>query len=68
MALVATTLAFLVALATQPAGVVLVGDWTATLLATAVAWLAGDNLRQRRLRWAALKERTRMLEREREEP
>jgi len=67
VALVATTLAFLVALATQPAGVVLVGDWTATLLATAVAWLAGDNLRQRRLRWAALEERTRMLERERED-
>ena len=32
-----------------------------------MAWLAGDNLRQRRLRWAALEERTRMLERERED-
>ena len=67
VALVATTLAFLVSLAAQPAGVVLVGDWSATLRATAVAWLAGDNLRQRRLRWAALEERARMLERERED-
>ena len=32
-----------------------------------VAWLAGDNLRQRRLRWTAMEERTRLLEREREE-
>ena len=67
VALGATTLTFLVALVAQPAGVVQVEDWTATLLATAVAWLAGDNLRQRRLRWASLEERARMLEREREE-
>ena len=67
VAIAATTLAFLVALLAQPAGVAQAQDWTATLLATAVAWLAGDNLRQRRLRWAALEERTRMLEREREE-
>ena len=45
----------------------LLGDWTATLLGVAVAWLAGDNLRQRRLRWESLEERARMLERERED-
>ena len=44
-----------------------VSDVISTLLATAVAWLAGDNLRQRRLRWAAMEERARMLERERED-
>jgi signal transduction histidine kinase len=63
----ATIAAFLVALAAQPPGVVLATDWAATLLAATVAWLAGDNIRQRRARWAALEERTVLLEREREE-
>ena len=67
VALVATATAFLVALVAQPTDVAQAQDWTATLLATAVAWLAGDNLRQRRARWASLQERTRMLERERED-
>ena len=57
----------MVALLAQPAGVVAVSDVISTMLAMAVAWLAGDNLRQRRLRWEALEERTRMLERERED-
>jgi signal transduction histidine kinase len=47
--------------------VVAPSDVISTLLATAVAWLAGDNLRQRRLRWAAMEERARLLERERED-
>lgn len=63
----ATVAAFVVALAAQPAGVVTPNDVVSTLLATTVAWLAGDNLRQRRLRWAAMEERTRLLERERED-
>ena len=63
----ATIAAFLVALAAQPPGVARPADWAATLLAATVAWLAGDNVRQRRARWAALEERTMLLEREREE-
>jgi len=67
IALGATVLALCVALGTQPAGVVALSDVISTMLATAVAWLAGDNLRQRRLRWAAMEERARLLERERED-
>jgi signal transduction histidine kinase len=67
VALGATAVAFVVALLAQPAGVVAVSDVISTMLATAVAWLAGDNLRQRRLRWEAMEERARMLERERED-
>lgn len=67
VALAATVAAFVVALLAQPAGVVALSDVVSTMLATAVAWLAGDNLRQRRLRWEAMEERARMLEREREE-
>lgn len=63
----ATIAALLVALAAQPPGVAGPSDWAATLLAATVAWLAGDNVRQRRARWAALEERTRLLERERED-
>ena len=67
LALVATVGAFSLALATQPAGIVALSDVISTILATAVAWLAGDNLRQRRLRWAAMEERARLLERERDD-
>ena len=42
-------------------------DWTSSLLAVAVAWLAGENHRSRRARWAALEDRAAMLENEREE-
>ena len=59
--------AMLAALATQPAGVVTSADWTSSLLAVAVAWLAGENSRSRRARWAALEDRAAMLENEREE-
>ena len=59
--------AFCVALAAQPPGVATPATWSSTLLATAVAWLMGENQRNRRARWAALEERSRRLEREREE-
>ena len=63
----ATTIAFTAALISQSSAVVQAQDWYASLLSLAVAWLAGDNVRERRLRWASMEERTRMLEREREE-
>jgi signal transduction histidine kinase len=63
----ATLTSLLVSLALQPPGVAMFGDWAATLLAALVAWLAGENLRQRRLRWAALEERAQLVERERAE-
>ena len=44
--------ALAVALAVQPAGVATPATWTSTLLATAVAWLAGENMRNRRARIA----------------
>jgi signal transduction histidine kinase len=59
--------AMVTALATQPAHVVTSADRTSSLLAIAVAWLAGENSRSRRARWAALEERAAMLENEREE-
>ena len=59
--------AMIVALATQPEHVVTSADRTSSLLAIAVAWLAGENSRSRRARWAALEERATMLENEREE-
>ena len=66
-ALVLSVAAMVAALATQPTGVVTSADWTSSLLAVAVAWLAGENYRTRRARWAALEERATMLENEREE-
>jgi signal transduction histidine kinase len=59
--------AFAVALAVQPVGIATAATWTSTLLAVAVAWLAGENMRNRRARIAALEERSARLEREREE-
>jgi signal transduction histidine kinase len=41
--------------------------WITSMLALAVAWLAGENLRIRQARWLALQERTRRIEAEREE-
>src|SRR3954453_2724989 len=67
IALVATVVAMVAALATQPDHVVSSSDWTSSLLAVAVAWLAGENQRSRRARWVALEERAEMLENEREE-
>jgi signal transduction histidine kinase len=51
----------------QPERVATASTWVASLLALAVAWLWGDNLRNRRARWAAMEERARRLEAEREE-
>jgi len=51
----------------QPEGVATASTWVASLLALAVAWLWGENLRNRRARWAAMEERARRLEAEREE-
>jgi signal transduction histidine kinase len=51
----------------QPERVATASTWIASLLAVAVAWLWGDNLRNRRARWAAMEERARRLEAEREE-
>ena len=62
-----TATALIVALTLQPPSVAQANDWIATLLATAVAWLAADNIRQRRARWAAMEERAQLLERERDE-
>lgn len=63
----ATIFVMTVAVLLQPPGVVDQATWISTELATIVAWLGGDNLRQRRARWAALQERNEFLEREREE-
>ena len=51
----------------QPTGVVDRASAIMTALATIVAWLGGENLRQRRARWIAMAERAELLEREREE-
>jgi signal transduction histidine kinase len=66
IAFVACLVAFIVSLGLQPSGVVTTATWVATLLLTAVAWLAADNLRTRRQRWSALRERALRLETERE--
>ena len=67
VALVVSLAVFSVALAAQPPGVATGAQWTSTLLATAVAWLLGENQRNRRARIASLEERAARLEREREE-
>jgi signal transduction histidine kinase len=66
IAFVACLVVFIVSLALQPSGVATTATWIATLLLTAVAWLAADNLRTRRQRWSALRERALRLETERE--
>jgi signal transduction histidine kinase len=67
LAFVATAAVLVIATLLQPAGVVQTADAVSIALATLVAWLAGENLRQRRNRWAALRERNELLERDREE-
>jgi signal transduction histidine kinase len=64
---VATEAVLTVAVRTQPEGVVTTSTWVSTLLFATVAGLVGDNLRQSRARWAALEERARFIESEREE-
>lgn len=67
VAFAATALTLLIAVALQPAGVVDRNSAIFAALGTVIAWLGGDNLRQRRVRWAALRERNELLERERED-
>ena len=54
------------ALALQSSELVDASSWITSLLTLTVAWLAGENLRGRRARWAALEERAWRLELERE--
>ena len=55
------------ALAVQPDGIATGSQWTSTILASLVAWLIGENQRNRRARWAAMEERAARQEQEREE-
>jgi len=66
-ALLATAAALTVAVLVQPSGIVDRASLISTALATLVCWLGGQNLRQRRARWAALRAQNARLEREREE-
>jgi signal transduction histidine kinase len=66
IALAAALTCMIVGLLLQPDNVVTASDTTSSLLAVAVAWLVGDNLRGRRARWRALHERNERLELERE--
>jgi len=63
----ATLAALTTAVWVQPGNITTASTWISTLLFAAVAGLAGENLRHRRARWAALTERARLLENEREE-
>jgi signal transduction histidine kinase len=63
----ATLIALSVAVWLQPDGVATTSTWVSTLLVAIVCGLGGDNLRHRRARWAALEERARFIEFEREE-
>jgi len=63
----ATVLTLSVAVWAQPSGVATASTWFSTLLLAAVAGLLGENLRHRRGRWAALEERARFVEMERED-
>ena len=65
-ALGAVVVALSAALIMQPSGVVTTATWISTLLAVAVAWLSGENIRSRRVQVSALQDRARRLEHERE--
>ena len=67
IALAMTFAALSIAVAAQPDGIADRSTWATTELATAAAWLAGDNLRQRRGRIAAQRDREALLIRERDE-
>lgn len=67
VAFVVTAVVLTAAVLLQPAGVVDRSTAISTALATVVFWLVGENVRQRRARWEALRERNESLEREREE-
>jgi len=63
---IAAAAAMTVALSLQAPSVRSTGTWISTELAIVVAWLAAENLRNRRARWAELHARAERLERERE--
>jgi signal transduction histidine kinase len=63
----ATLMVLTVAVWVQPGGVATASTWFSTLLLAGVAGLLGENLRDRRSRWAALQERARFVEKERED-
>jgi signal transduction histidine kinase len=67
LAFAVTAVALGAAIAIQSEPTVSTNTWIVTGLLLAVAWLAGDNLRVRQQRWAALAARARRLEEEREE-
>jgi signal transduction histidine kinase len=67
LAFAALTAAIGVAVGIQPPAVVTPSTWVSSALFLLVAWLAGDNLRVRQARWAALQAHAGRLEREREE-
>ena len=64
-AVMAAAMGTAIGLQTEPT--VTTSTWTATALALTVAWLAGDNLRVRQQRLAALQARAQQLEADREE-
>jgi len=66
-ALFASAGAITLALRLQSAQVAPLTTWIETELGILVAWLAAENLRHRRARWAELQARAERLEREREE-
>jgi signal transduction histidine kinase len=65
IALVVSLISMLVGLSLQPSQIATPADWTSSLLAVAVAWLVGENVRNRRARWTAMEERAARLEHER---
>src|SRR3954454_7018823 len=65
VAMGAGVVAMSAALVMQPAEVVTSGTWISTLLAVAVAWLSGENIRSRRVQVLALQDRARRLEQDR---
>jgi signal transduction histidine kinase len=65
--LLAALVALSVSVRVQPDGIATTSTWVSTLLLAVVAGLIGENLRHRRARWAAMEERARLLETEREE-
>ena len=67
LSFVAALVSLSVALALQPPDVVDLSSWISSVLVLAVSWLAGENLRARRDRWAELEARARRLEAERED-
>jgi signal transduction histidine kinase len=67
VALFASAAALALSVGLQPHSVVTTATWVESELGIVIAWLAGENIRNRRVRWAELQARAERLEREREE-